>query len=79
MWTQVGDRTIELIKVKSHQTVAQSETLNQAHLHRGNEIVDNLATATRPELKEHELAEYVGARKRQKVTWHLAAAKVATQ
>ncbi len=63
MWTQVGDRTIELIKVKSHQTVLQSETLNQAHLHRGNQIVDNLASATRPEFNEHELARYFKARK----------------
>jgi hypothetical protein len=79
VWTQVGDRTIELIKVKSYQTLAQSGTQNQAHLQRGVEIVNNLATATRSEFKEHELAKYLGARKRQKVTWHLAAAKVATQ
>ncbi len=63
MWTQFGDRPVELIKVKPHQTIAQSETLNQIH-----EIVDNLATARRPELKEHELAEYLNTRRRQKIT-----------
>ncbi len=55
---QIRQNIDQAINVQSFLTKERAAARGEAHLHRGNELVDSIADRARPAFVEHALDEY---------------------
>ncbi len=58
-WAEIGDKIEDATKVKAHLSKDQSAAAGQAHLHKGNEIVDLLAKEAAPRYHQGDIDGYI--------------------